>query len=280
MNYRSREVDPRLALGLRVLCLHDANSNATKLSNQLEELGERLYEKHAIDLVYINSPLTNGATNSETEEPDRIWWEDTDDGKFVGLDASLLLLRQVWNSMPFWGVLAVGQGAAAASFLPLLPVDPMPAFGIFVHGESILEEEERLIEQFPCLHVVGANPEPSQKLIKQFGGEVHQGGKNFNKATVNAIGKVGFPARHISFSKRVHFYLLTLQHLLYPSTVSCITEERITSGWWWNCSSITKPALPSGTRSSRCSSSADCCRPSQGSHGSDFSTKRWRMAWC
>jgi hypothetical protein len=207
MNYRGREGDPRLLPGLRILCLHDANSNSTKLSNKLEELGERLYEKHAIDLVYINSPLTNGASTSKTEEPDRVWWEDTDDGKFVGLDASLLLLRQVWNSMPFWGILAVGQGVAAASFLPLLPVDPMPAFGIFVHGESILEEEERLIEHFPCLHVVGANPERSEKLIKQFGGEVHQGGKNFTKATMNTIGKVSLYQHVTSLSRSAYSFI-------------------------------------------------------------------------
>jgi hypothetical protein len=232
MNYRSREGDSgQASSGLRILCLHDANSNATKLSNKLEELGERLYEKHAIDLVYINSPLTNGAAASETEEPDRVWWEETEDGKFEGLDASLLLLRQVWNSMPFWGILAVGQGVTAALFLPLLPVDPMPAFGIFVHGESILEEEERLIEHFPCLHVVGANPAaaaPSEKLIKQFGGEVHQGGKNFTKATMNAIGKVRSSNTVTSAHPFIHSYCTCSIH---SSIVPSRTEERITSGW-------------------------------------------------
>jgi hypothetical protein len=157
MNYRSREGDSRLSPGLRILCLHDVHSNSSKLSDRLETLGERLYEKHAIDLVYVNSPLiasTVTDTNAE-EAPDRVWW-DAQDGKFVGLDASLLLLRQVWNSKPFWGILAVGQGAAVASFLPMLPVDPTPSFCIFVQGETILEEEELLVD-IPCLHIVGTS---------------------------------------------------------------------------------------------------------------------------
>jgi hypothetical protein len=225
MNYRS---ESRLAPCLRILCLHDTNSNASQLSDQLEELGERLYEKHAIDLVYVNSPLLkadpdfrinlddledlyeeeegeeNADGNNIKEEQKRrhrrrpkidprgrVWWEDASAGnkknnnknepttttgddsvdadadtsaaaaataggsKYLALDASLLLMRQVWNSMPFWGVLGVGDGAAVASFLPLLPVDPMPAFGIFVHGTTLLDEEERLIDAWPSLHIVG-----------------------------------------------------------------------------------------------------------------------------
>jgi hypothetical protein len=229
MNYRS---ESRLAPCLRILCLHATNSNASQLSDQLEELGERLYEKHAIDLVYVNSPLLKADPDfrinlddledlddddddddddDEEENADgnvkeeqkrhrrrpkidprgRVWWEDASAGKknndnnnndnehtttstgddsagasasaaataggskYLALDASLLLMRQVWNSMPFWGVLGVGDGAAVASFLPLLPVDPMPAFGIFVHGTTLLDEEESLIDAWPCLHIVG-----------------------------------------------------------------------------------------------------------------------------
>ena len=142
---------------LRILCLHDEGSNADQLSDQLEELGERLYQKHAIDLVYINSPLlSREITSLADESPERLWWEEQEDHSCVGLDASLLLLRQIWNSMPFWGILAVGRGAAVGSFLHLMPVTPMPAFCIFVHGTTLLEDEhERLIEDLPCLHVIG-----------------------------------------------------------------------------------------------------------------------------
>jgi hypothetical protein len=226
---------------LRILCLHDAASNSNQLSEELEVLGERLYENHGIDLVYVNSPLLLREEEKEDESsssspklkknhnsPKRVWWEEQEpspqqqqqqqqqqdiiiDGQpttqqqqpsdknnqkvFVGLDASLLLLRQVWTSMPFWGILAVGQGAAVASFLPLMPVEPMPEFAIFVHGESLLKDEsERLMDDFTCLHIVddSSNPSPSsERLMQQFGGEVHQqGSKNFTKSTLNAIGKV------------------------------------------------------------------------------------------
>ena len=40
--------------GLRILCLHDANSSASTLKQALTSLGDRLYQKHGIDLVYIN----------------------------------------------------------------------------------------------------------------------------------------------------------------------------------------------------------------------------------
>ena len=159
MNYRERNSDRRIAPGLRILCLHDQNANANQLRESLDTLGERLYEKHAIDLVYVNSPLLTQAASSIEDNPDRYWWEEDEEGKkFTGLDASLLLLRQVWQSMPFWGILGVGQGAAMASFLPLLgDLNPEPAFSIFVHGLSLLEEEERLIDGFPCLHIIGTS---------------------------------------------------------------------------------------------------------------------------
>ena len=40
--------------GLRILCLHDAHSSASSLKAALTMLGDRLYQKHGIDLVYIN----------------------------------------------------------------------------------------------------------------------------------------------------------------------------------------------------------------------------------
>ena len=229
----SRSEGGMFAPSLRILCLHDGNSNAGELSDQLEVLGERLYEKYMIDLVYVNAPLLVGnggaahdrypptANTGSNNNPQRIWWEeqqvDTEaEGevvdpldetpsnpsanslgkrKFVGLDASLLLLRQVWNSMPFWGVLAVGQGAAAAAFLPLLPISAPPQFMIFVRGETLLEESELLVDQAlsnRCLHLMEKEPsKASQLLLQQFGGHVVTGmTHSFTSKTLNVIGKV------------------------------------------------------------------------------------------
>jgi hypothetical protein len=165
---------------LRILCLHDDDSNAMELSNSLEVLGERLFERYGIDLVYVNSPLVSRHTDKNQKDgPSRVWWEEKEgttnaekqdindetgntpstNKQLVGLDASLLLLKQVWNSMPFWGILAIGKGAAIGSLLPLMALNPEPSFCCFVHGESLLEEEERLIDNLPCLHIVGKSNE-------------------------------------------------------------------------------------------------------------------------
>lgn len=213
---------------LRVLCLHDAKSNSIELSIKLNSLGEKLYRNHGIDLVFVDAPLIVNKKISEEEDagriqqdPPRAWWEeerkahgelssegeenknpndpqsmDSHDGpppNYVGLDASLLLLKQVWKSSPFWGILAFGQAASVASLLPLLPSDgtegqpPPPSFVVFVNGETLLGEEEPLTEhlRLPCLHVVDdpniaqdeplpATPHsnPTQRLIRQFGGNV------------------------------------------------------------------------------------------------------------
>jgi Serine hydrolase (FSH1) len=204
----SRSDGAMLGPSLRILCLHDGHSNAGELSDQLEVLGERLYEKHMIDLVYVNAPLLVKGSISETSydlsplnsNPQRIWWdEEATNGtpKYVGLDASLLLLRQIWNSMPFWGVIAVGKGAAAAAFLPLLPVSSPPQFMIFIRGETILEETELLVEDAlssTCLHMIEASPpkESSERLWRQFGGRVVVMGlaEQLSNKAMNLMGKV------------------------------------------------------------------------------------------
>jgi hypothetical protein len=223
---------------LRVLCLHDETSNSYELSRKLDSLGERLYQKHGIDLVFVDGPLvvnTNTADNDNNcdnwdnkasastaggentnrwrhRHPLRAWWEEEDkknvrvnedetevgndddddndnnnnyndndnDNKndkpqYVGLDASLLLLKQVYTASPFWGILAVGQAAGAAALLPLLPStttttinddgttstkqqhQQQPAFMIFINGSTLMEEDESLTEHIdlPCLHLFG-----------------------------------------------------------------------------------------------------------------------------
>jgi hypothetical protein len=162
-----------------------------ELSNSLEVLGERLFERYGIDLVYVNSPLVSRQTNTnqKNELPNRVWWEEKEattnaenqdindetgntpstNKQLVGLDASLLLLKQVWNSMPFWGILAIGKGAALGSLLPLMALNPEPSFCCFVHGDSLLEdEEERLIDNLPCLHIVGKSNEMTNTNIESY----------------------------------------------------------------------------------------------------------------
>lgn len=226
---------------LRVLCLHDAGSNSAELSGKLHSLGNKLYQNHGIDLVFVDAPLSvelkddeNDEGNSDSQEqqiprrmlqkvPPRAWWEEqprspgegrpiesdeeeninpnasVDENNdlpqtphYVGLDASLLLLRQVWTSSTFWGIMAFGQAAGVAALLPLLPTEGaneamQPSFLIFVNGQSLLDEEELLTEhlRLPCLHVVD-NPHisqeeplpaiprsnPTQRLVRQFGGTV------------------------------------------------------------------------------------------------------------
>mmetsp|Transcript_16529 Transcript_16529/g.38199 ORF Transcript_16529/g.38199 Transcript_16529/m.38199 type:complete len:447 (-) Transcript_16529:317-1657(-) len=114
--------------------------------------------------------------------------------RYVGLDASLLLLRQLWNSSPFWGILAVGQAAGVAALLSLLPSQGKegqpPSFMIFVNGRTLLDEEELLTEHLsmPCLHVIDSNAmeedsdeykaaassrfNPTERLVRQFGGKI------------------------------------------------------------------------------------------------------------
>ena len=280
----------------RVLCLHDELSNAGELSGRFSMLGQRLYDNHAIELVFINSPLlartsdkskksgksstsessTTGDQNDDDENDvdentiqsknARIWWEEvsatsaarwstntslgtrigegnkndddsdkndsdtkenqtpsssssspihgdhrgngddneasttnaSDNKHYLGLDASLLLLRQIWSSQPFWGILAVGQGASVAMFLALLPdISHRPSFSIFVEGTTVLDDDEELLldddgnNAMPCLHILGVDPnENTQRLVRQFGGEVSSGVQSFSNVSMNRIGKV------------------------------------------------------------------------------------------
>jgi Serine hydrolase (FSH1) len=42
---------------LRVLCLHDENSNASLMQTDLAELARKLEKQHGVELVYMNAPL-------------------------------------------------------------------------------------------------------------------------------------------------------------------------------------------------------------------------------
>lgn len=185
---------------LRILCLHDAESNAAALQASLKPLGDRLYTEHGqIDLVYVNSPLAVAQTDEEnaSDTPSRrVWWHDAlhkeniEQPSYIGLDASLLMLQQVWTSCPFWGILGVGQGATVAAMLALLPsTTPPPQFCILMSGSSLLPERERLSD-IPCLHL-RHDTEADDSLVIQFGGEVHQRSDRhrLTKADWNILGR-------------------------------------------------------------------------------------------
>jgi hypothetical protein len=127
--------------------LHENNSSAAELYDKLQKLDRRLYRNHQVELVYVNSPLRTDDKGSN------VWWEEGEEKVYLGLDASLLHIRQVLGTMPFSGILAVGQGAGLASLLPLMGIEL--ELGIFVNGHALLEEEERLVDDWPVLHICG-----------------------------------------------------------------------------------------------------------------------------
>lgn len=176
---------------IRVLCLHDANSNAKELHKLLQPLDERLYYKHKIEFVYINAPLVVIEEDMEAEDRKRMWWEATNECPHVGLDASLLHIQQIWKSLPFSGILAVGQGAAIASLLPMM--EPGIDFGIFVYGKALLEENEPMMAHWPCLHIVDepkVTDSDVQRLVTQLPGQIHiSASPSLTKPEWNAMGK-------------------------------------------------------------------------------------------
>lgn len=205
---------------LRILCLHDAHSNAASLERTLSRLRGPVaaQPRNRTCLRQQPSPLYSSDGTC-------VWWEsdnDDDNQQHVGLDASLLHIRQVLQSAPcFCGILAVGHGAPLASLLPFLDHEHQLEFAVFIHGHALLSENERLVdEDWPVLYICGtmmlstkgfAGPflhdlisrdsllpcmidlesEPSRRLVEQFGGEVHECmAQVVGTAELNASGKV------------------------------------------------------------------------------------------
>jgi tRNA G18 (ribose-2'-O)-methylase SpoU len=258
---------------LRVLCLHDAFSNAHELSYQLDELAERLLQKHGIELVFVNSPLLASQSHDIDNifsSPPRVWWEEeiifvpnqdnncslpcvrddstindtsktntTNPKRHVGLDASLLLLRQVWTSTPYWGILAVGQAASVASLMTLMgdsnTLDHTsrqqqhqlqqhqlypPSLAIFINGISLLQDSDLLQDTMPCLYIISDNTTTTltkemELLIRQFGGDVVL--STSKVMTCNRIGKWLVQQKKLLRSHLYHdeVRVLALQHQLH-----------------------------------------------------------------
>lgn len=290
----SRTRTQGLAPSLRILCLHDNGSNAGELSDQLEELGERLYEKHMIDLVYVNAPLlvshdddNDDQRNHALTEPKRVWWEEGIDPEnpdkpkqFLGLDATLLLLRQVWNSMPFWGILAVGESAAAAAFLPLLPVTTPPCCMITFYGKSILEEDDCLLvdNQLACLHLLPQNPSPaSERLVRQIGGKARLGVSPKLSHSFNAMGQVRSSGLD---SKSVVVVGLCLLHCwigLYAVLGGAEKDAANDQPGGRQYLGLAKSLVPGRTRGGYCCGPPDRPGSSQSFNGRHFTTSRRRM---
>ena len=206
---------------MRILCLHDENSCATTVISQLKELGERLHQKHQIELAFANSPLLSEPETTtddgspghkpqeveELEQQQRTWFLQPNK---VGLDASILHLKQLWSrslySQPFSGILGIGQGGALASLLPLLRYelegpekedddgevrDSMPLFEglefcILIQAwdmtESSFHQETNGTNidmtlntvpavDIPSLHIFSKDSERSRHLYHLFGGQ-------------------------------------------------------------------------------------------------------------
>lgn len=147
--------------------------------------------------------------------------------EYVGLDASLFHLKQLWNrdriSRPFRGILAFGQGAALAGIIPLVMLQQphlfMPGldFMIFVSGfvlkpppheskcgnvpSELHLQQDGIIDSssIATLHIIGNNntvvkPEDSMCLVKRFAYPMvyqHSGDHRFplRPMDLNVIGR-------------------------------------------------------------------------------------------
>jgi hypothetical protein len=221
---------------LRILCLHDANSNAKELHEHIKELDKRLWEKHGIELVYVNSPLVvvkdqehDANNNTRNNPPIRVWWQKSGEHEFLGLDASLLHLQQIYKSTPFVGIMAFGQGAQIGSILPPL-LYPLLEFGIFVHGRSLMEDDVVMREGWPCLHIMKSHAvdDSSQRLLRQYPGQVHSSSNKTDSLLpeFNAIGKfIIQQKKRVVSSDTTCIVLQTQLHFLEQEASRLIAEQ-------------------------------------------------------
>jgi Serine hydrolase (FSH1) len=265
---------------LRVLCLHDEQSNAAQLATQWSRLEEKLAERHGVELVFCNGPIIilppaeawpggggGGTTSDESyyrppaadqdgeEEAmsiPRAWWtrehqgvKDTDtsgatlvltDGDSIrtavtGLDASLMLLRQIWTSSPFIGIVGVGQGASMASLLTASVLEPPPHFLVLVNGASLFPDEEQL-STIPTLHLVDDEDNDDDKdqihqkklLRQQFPGIVARR-TGHGRDDCNVIGRFICDQTNALFQSDDSLQQVSLQLALYE--VECQAEDAI-----------------------------------------------------
>jgi len=180
---------------MRVLCLHDQLSSGSDLSNTLHKLVQKLQTRHGIELTFVNSPLVVNQRDEDTKDPitrsdERIWFDENK----VGLDASILNLRQIWShslhSNPFSGILGIGQGAAIAAIIPHLRFQSILdeegtgtamfeglRFCTFIHGWDILASADSPnecyddVENISTLHITTESDMRSKLLFYRYGGK-------------------------------------------------------------------------------------------------------------
>lgn len=180
---------------MRVLCLHDQFSSGSDLSKSLRKLVQKLQIRHGIELTFVNSPLVvnhtdDDANDSITGSDKRVWF----DKNKVGLDASILNLRQVWShslySNPFCGILGIGQGAAIAAIIPHLRFQSVfddegagtamfegLRFCTFIHGWDILGSMDSPnecyddVQHMSTLHISKESDTRGKLLFHRYGGK-------------------------------------------------------------------------------------------------------------
>jgi hypothetical protein len=203
--------DPFCAEPRRVWWHHGRNSDNDEEDNEQGPSSlTRERSEHNSSVLVGSAENDDGNKNNkhdnEFDQDDDEIPEPASQGQqqFVGLDASLLLLREVWTSAPHWGLLGVGQGAAVASLLSLLPTTcPPPQCLVLCRTSHTLIQDEERLSHVPCLHLVGAAlaarvpNDASDILIAQFGGQVvarkadtdASSSRSFSKSDLNAIGR-------------------------------------------------------------------------------------------
>jgi hypothetical protein len=260
------------AVPLKILCLHDHGSNAQSLKQQLTVLGERLYERHSIDMVYVNAPLTCNISSSEIDHdaaPERTWWlrdgttattttSSEPTSTYTGLDASLLMLQQIWASCPFWGIFAMGQGAAVASLFALsITIGVAPRVCVFVNGGSLLPEQQRLQDSMACLHLINNSKSTAQELlVQQFGGDCYPLEKTARSfptfGDLNRIGRFFIQQKKTLCADADEGQIVALQTALHlaevkaarviaeriaanpPAALMAVIQPQVVAGWQGN----------------------------------------------
>jgi hypothetical protein len=272
---------------LRVLCLHDEQSNASRLATQWSQMEKKLAERHGVELVFFNGPIilprkegeettseasypiANNSGDEATDTP-RAWWtkgqglqkeeeQQEEDHKYdggsgggqgdylvltdgdsirsvTGLDASLMLLRQIWTSSPFIGIVGVGQGASMASLLTASVLEPHPHFLVLVNGASLFPDPEQL-STIPTLHLIdrddtekeedenNSNKNPMKRLLQQqFPGIVTRRTGHL-RDECNSIGRFICDQTNALFRSDHSLQQVSLQLALYEA--ECQAEDAI-----------------------------------------------------
>ena len=132
---------------MRILCLHGFSQSAVTFRKRIAVLKSKIKS----ELVFIDGPidLENG----------KCWWKSSDDREiYHGLDESINIVKSVWNSNEFDGILGFSQGA---TFTAILSTILYPKFIIVVSGFLPFPESLKNMSNIsiPSLHIMGKTDE-------------------------------------------------------------------------------------------------------------------------